>query len=359
MDVMGKMVAFIKYITDGARRVGDLYNPQVLRRRGVIWTTAVAVGTIAAVIFILFVLWSGEPPLFDVRAAALERAGGKPQKLVTGYVTTATLAKVAETMLDKPGGYFSNDVLPPTAWMDDTQNWEYGVLVQVRDLARSLRNDMSRSQSQSLEDPDLAQADPLFNFNNDSWLFPPTEGEYRKAIAHLDRYLARLSDPKNPNAQFYARADNLRDYLAVVEKRLGSLSQRLSASVGQMRYNTDLAGDTTARQSTQTPTEVMVKTPWMQVDDVFYEARGTTWALIEFLRAIEIDFNGVLRKKNAVASMRQIIRELEGTQRPVWSPMVLNGDGFGFVTNYSLIMASYIARANAAIIDLRNLLAQG
>jgi hypothetical protein len=356
---MEKISAFVQRISAGAKRLVGLYNPQVLREKGIIWTTAVVVGTVVVLVFVLFLLWGGEPAPFDVRTAALERAGGKQEKLVTGYVTTATLAKVAETLLDKPGGYFSNDILPPTAWMDDMQNWEFGVLVQVRDLARSLRNDMSRSQSQSLEDPDLAEADPLFNFNNDSWLFPPTEREYRKAIAHLDHYLARLSDPNNKSTQFYARADNLRDWLAVVEKRLGSLSQRLSASVGQVRVNTDLAGDTVAQQATRAPAEVTVKTPWLQIDDVFYEARGTTWALIEILKAIEIDFDGVLRKKNALVSLRQIIRELEGTQRPVWSPMVLNGDGFGFVTNYSLIMASYIARANAAIIDLRNLLSQG
>ena len=60
-------------------------------------------------------------------------------------------------------------------------------------------------------------------------------------------YLQRLSDTEQPQAQFFARADNLRQYLEIVEKRLGSLSQRLSASVGQVRVNTDLAGDTDAQ----------------------------------------------------------------------------------------------------------------
>ncbi len=77
------------------------------------------------------------------------------------------------------------------------------------------------------------------------------------------------------------------------------------------------------------------------------------------MRAIEIDFQEVLRKKNAVRSLQQIIRELEATQRPISSPYVLNGSDFGFFANYSLVMSSYISRANAAIIDLRNLLAQG
>ena len=151
----------------------------------------------------------------------------------------------------------------------------------------------------------------------------------------------------------------MRDWLGVVQKRLGSLSQRLSASVGQVRVNTDLAGDTGASQSTPTPSEMEVKTPWLDIDNVFYETRGSTWALIHFLQAVEIDFNDVLQKKNALVSLRQIIRELEHTQYTVWSPLVLNGKGFGFVTNYSLIMASYVSRANAALIDLSNLLAQG
>ena len=103
----------------------------------------------------------------------------------------------------------------------------------------------------------------------------------------------------------------------------------------------------------------MVKTPWTQIDDVFYEARGTSWALVHLLKAVEVDFHDILEKKNALVGLRHIIRELEGTQTPLWSPVVLNGSGFGVFANHSLVMASYISRANAAIIDLRELLSQG
>ena len=63
--------------------------------------------------------------------------------------------------------------------------------------------------------------------------------------------------------------------------------------------------------------------------------------------------------QNALISFRQIIRELESTQEPLHAPMVLNGDKFGAFANHSLVMANYISRANAAIIDLRFLLQQG
>jgi len=239
-------------------------------------------------------------------------------------------------------------------------NWEFGVLKQVRDLSRVLRNDLSMAQTTSIEDSALKKSEPAFNYDAGKWFqFPSSEKSYRNGVELLEDYLFRLSDKRQNNAQYFARADNLVDWLSVVEKRLGSLSQRLSASVGQDRINTDLAGDSSAKKSFQTPNQSQIKTPWMEIDDVFYEARGTTWALIAFFHAIEIDFESVLKNKNAVVNFKQIIRELESTQDTIWSPMVLNGSGFGLLPNYSLIMSSYISRANSAIIDLKRLLKDG
>ncbi|RLA05351.1 MAG: DUF2333 domain-containing protein [Gammaproteobacteria bacterium] len=278
---------------------------------------------------------------------------------VVGSATVLTLVKVTETLLDKRGGYISNDVLPPFIFLDDMPAWEFGVLTQVRDLARSLRNDFSRSQTQSLENPLLAEADPLLSIPHDSWMFPSSEAEYQKGIDALREFERELVQKSQLDVQFYARADNLRAWLALVQKRLGGVASQLAASVGEQRFNTDLAGDAGARQSTQVPLMETVATPWMQIDDVFYEARGTSWALLHFLKAIEIDFSSVLEKKNARASLQQIILALEGSLQPVTSPMVLNGDGFGVVANYSLTMTSYMSRANAALIELRTLMADG
>ena len=190
-------------------------------------------------------------------------------------------------------------------------------------------------------------------------MLPETEAEYLKGNRALKDYITRLGQTSSQDAQFYARADNLRIWLSEVETRLGSLSQRLSASVGKRQLDVSLAGDAAASQSTASNTEKEVKTPWTELDDVFYEARGTTWALIHLLGAIEVDFRSVLEKKNALVSLKQIIRELEPTQDPLWSPMILNGSGLGIVANHSLVMGSHISRANAAISDLRRLLTEG
>ena len=314
---------------------------------------------IAIFIFGLGAYWSDEPESFDIIATTARIAPEIDGTTTTGSYTTSSVIVAMETLLNKRGGYLSNDIMPPSIWLDNIPNWEFGVLVQVRDITRSMRNDFSRSQSQSTEDKDLIIAEPNFNFDNGSWIFPATENVYQEGTDALYEYLNRLQDPSTQDAQFYARADNLKDWLSQVGKRLGSLSQRLSASVGQTRFNTDLAGEAGAVQSTKTDKQVEVKTPWHEIDDVFYESRGAAWALVHFLKAVELDFAPTLQKKNALISLRQIIRELEGTQQPLWSPVIMNGSGFGMFANHSLVMASYISRANAAVIDLRNLLEQG
>lgn len=319
----------------------------------------VVVGLVLLMCIILTFAWGSEPDEFDVQSNVERLTEKHGIEQVTGSATVATMITMADTLLNKPGGYLSNDVMPPTVLMDNVPNWEYGALVQMRDMARTLRNSMSRSQSQSSEDAALVRAENQFYFNNDSWILPATESEYRKGIAALEDYLQRLGRPEEEDAQFYARADNVRTWLAEVETRLGSVSQRLSASVGKRQLNIALAGEAAATQSTPTAPDGRIKTPWMQLDDVFYEARGTTWALLHLLRAIEIDFEDVLKDKNALVSLQQIIRELEPTQTTLWSPVVLNGSGFGMLANHSLVMGAHISRANAAIIDLRRLLDEG
>jgi hypothetical protein len=321
------------------------------------WRRRWPLAAVATVVLLFFGFlgwwWSREPEPLWVNE---ETPDGR---MVVGYATTDTLTQVLTWLLEKPGGYLSNDIMPPGVYLDNMPSFEFGVVVQSRDLARILRSHYSRSQSQSVEDRHLIVAEPALNYTNDRWLIPSTEGKYREALEALENYRSRLIDDRPGDGQFFARADNLREWLASVEGRLGSLSQRLSASVGQVRVNTDLGGAPAGESAQPADGDVIVKTPWLEIDDVFYEARGTAWALLNFLRAAQFDFERVLEDKNAVVSLRQIIRELEEGLRPVRSPMILNGQGFGMFPNHSLVLASYLSRAHSAVVDLRDLLEQG
>ena len=316
-------------------------------------TAAVVLGVIALIIIVLGIYWSRTPKVFWVN----EFVDG--DRTVVGYSSADTLIRVASTLTEKPGGYLFNDKFPPGLYLDNMPNWEKGVLTQVKDLSRVFRNDYSRSQSQSKEDPDLVIATEKFFSESNSWLFPPTERRFREGVEAVTRYRDRLTDGDGGQAEFFARADNLREWLAEVEKRLGSLTRRLGDSVAKTRINENLAADPSAQAAREQPDVVDVRTSWFEIDDIFFEARGTAWALLHFLRAAEFDFAHVLEDKNAKASVRQVIRELEASLRPLRSPVILNGSGYGIWANHSLVMANYLARANAAVINLRELLDQG
>jgi hypothetical protein len=325
------------------QKVGDtLLDPRNNRIwKGLLWLLAILLLVDVA----LGWYWSWEPDLSEVN----RRDGA-----VAGETMAREVIHVANTLLDKPGGYLSNDMLPHRLWLDNMPSWEFGVLVQLRDVTRVMRRDMSRSQSQSQEDTFLAIAEPQFNFDAESWAMPATESEYRRGIRALENYLEALKR-QDGSAQFYARADNLNYWLNEVQNRLGSLSLSLSQSVGRTQLNTD--NDTPVGELDKE--ERFVKTSWMEIDNVFYEARGASWALVQLMRAVEVDFADVLRRKNATVSFRQMVRELEATQQSLWSPVILNGSGFGVFANHSLVMANYITRANASLVDLRKLLQEG
>ena len=315
----------------------------------------VALWSLGGFLLVMFIIgfWvSREPEVFWVNHSA------DPESAVVGFSTVDTLIRVAETLLEKNGGYITNDKLPPMLILDNIPSWELGVVNQMRDLGRVMRDDYTRSQSQSKEDEDVAIGSPQFFYNNDSWIFPTTESEYRQGIEAFSRYRARLV-ARDPDTQFYARADNLREWLAQVEKRLGSLTRRLGNSVADDIINESLAGDAAGEAAGAQPDTVRVRTSWFRIDNVFFEARGTAWALLHFFRSAEFDFAKVLADKNAEASVRQIIRELEACIAPVRAPMIMNGGGYGLTANHSLVMANYLARANAAVINLRELLDQG
>ena len=319
------------------------------KARGIKWSLGVFLSIIVLAIYALTVYWSIEPPEFDVIESARKDAGitDSTEKLPVGAVYTNTIAQLAETLLTKNGGYLSNDLFPG-AMLDNMPAWEFGALIMIRDATTALRNHFARSQSQSKENLQLAKAEPSFYFEHTSYWLPATEDEYQKGINNLRIYLQNLNDPDASSAHFFARADNLSQYLQVVEKRLGDYSHRLSASSVQKHlYN--FTNDKVS----------ISKTAWLDVDDVFWEARGATWALLHIFNAIKADFGDTLRGKAALATMLQIIHELEDSQAPILSPMILNGDGFGLFANYSLTMANYITRANAATLDLRDLMMRG
>jgi len=335
------------------------------KSKGILWFFGTLAGVTFIILFLLGAWWGMEPLPFDVREEAveyMEKSGNDHMPI--GFVYTNTLAHMAEVLMNKPGGYISNDVAPPGVFLDNIRSWEYGALVMLRDGTTALRNHFARDQSQSMEDKDLSVAEPYFYYEPNSWALPSTESEYDKGVVALHKYMQRLQNPSatQRRSQFYSRSDNLWTYLEVVIKRLGGLSTRLTASTDRFAGAAGILYDPSGRNAplnTAEKTKGVGRTPWLLIDDIFYEARGAAWALLHILQAIKVDFEDIILDKRAMNTLDNMIHALENALTPILSPMILSGDGFGMFANYSLSMANYIARANAAALDLRDLMNKG
>lgn len=315
----------------------------------------VSVGAASFVLLVVFsaigLYWDQEPELFDVRKTAVAYAGvNSTDQLTIGYTYSATLLKIADTLLDKPGGYIYNDIFPPGILIDDIQNWEKGALLALRDAMTVLRNQFSRSQSQSKENRHLAVAEPHFYYRMESWALPDSESEYRRGAEALRKYMDGLQ-AKAPDAQFFDNADNLRIYMETVLKRLGDFSLRLSASAEHYPQRT--RGDGQPRRVGPQAAS------WFAIDDAFFEARGYSWALTHIVKAVLIDCSDTIEVRNIGEQLRQITLNLDEGLEPILVPIVLNGSGYGIFANYSLTLANYLSRASGAAVDVRNLLLRG
>lgn len=321
--------------------------------------SAVALGVYLAVLVGLVVHWCKQPPTFDVTARVEQEAaalGGEPRP---GAAMVTAAIGVGETLLEKPGGFIHNDRLPPGLFLDDCPSWECGVLMALRDAVRTLRNDFTRAQTQSAENLDIKRAETRFAIDQGAWLFPAPEDEYREGIEALRDYLADLSTGRLTSGLFLPRPENLSAYLALVEKRLGHFGVRLSASIADADL-TDMLGDGAGQiLSGGMADQPLDQTPSNEVDDVFYCARGYSWAFLHFVQAFAIDFAPALEDRDAFSIVQQMERDLRRAIKPMSSPVVLNGNGYGILANHSLVIASYVGRVNASVIDLRLLLQQG
>ncbi len=288
----------------------------------------------------LGIWWSRTPAPHSVEQIPMERRGEAAfDPSARGTVTVATLASIVETLYAKPGGYLRNDLFPPGLWLDNMPHWELGVLRQAKDLARALPS-MTPGEVEELE----AAIRGLAGDGLD-WYRPATEDHLAQTVAALDRELQRLGEDP---AEGYTPGAGLPRWLADVTARLDDLALRLAAGVGSQRWLRELAIDTEA---------LPPRTPWYRIDDVFFEARGTGWALVQMLEGVQRDQADVLEAAGVTEQWERLRAELAMTQRRLWSPVILSGSGFGPFANHSLVMALHVGRARDIVAELAESLA--
>jgi len=215
--------------------------------------------------------------------------------------------ELTQIELDSFTGWTPNDYLPLTAFLDNKQNFQLGVIETIRFSVRVLRDNLSRQRTTDQIDEDVKKAFEFYSNDPNKWIFPSYEGRLKEAMQALQSYAERL---KSGNARFYPRSDNLIQLLDQYASLLGAATTSLTdENLG-----------------------------WLETDDRFYYSKGVAYAMYVEMQAVQKDFHEVLKKNDGEELTASIIRELRST----WfePTVVFNGSKDGIYANHLKNLAS-------------------
>jgi len=203
--------------------------------------------------------------------------------------------------LDSFTGWTPNDYLPLTAFLDNKQHFQLGVIETVRFSVRVLRDNLSRQRTTDQIDDDVKKAFEFYSNDPNKWIFPSYEGRLNEASQALESYAERL---KSGKARFYPRSDNLIQLLDQFASLLGGTTTSLTdENLG-----------------------------WLETDDRFFYSKGIAYAMYVEMQAVQKDFHDILKKNDGEELTAAIISELRDT----WfePTVVFNGAKDGVYANH-------------------------
>jgi len=228
----------------------------------------------------------------------------------------------------------------PGWWLDNTPNYQKGIVSAVSRVSLELRDQLGRSRGSSAVDTDLQKAagnlakEPerwIIDFDT-SWL-PTTASHtyYREAVEQLKSYNQRLAAGE---AIFERRSDNFLATLERIALDLGASSAALE------KYISSEAGGFL---------------PDFGADDLFYETKGKLFAYAVILRALEEDFAKVINDRELASIYKELLHSMESaaTLDPT---VVINGASDGTLANHLSMQGFYLLRARTQLKEVNNIL---
>jgi hypothetical protein len=238
-------------------------------------------------------------------------------------------------------GWISNDpIFLPGSLLDNMPNYQQGMLQAMRRFTLELQDQIGRSRASSSIDPDLQKAVGLLNYAPNVWLWNPSvslapaqssEAQYRAAMRALLSYNDRLTKGQ---ATFEPRADSLQATLDGIGKDLGDASSEIERQIDDNSGN------------------------WLDfnADDVFYRAKGLSYAYAIMLRDLGGDFKQIIQEKGATQIWDRLVGSLMevASLRP-W--VVVNGRPDALLQpNHLAAEGFYIQRARTQLYELIDVL---
>ncbi|MCJ9429907.1 DUF2333 family protein [Kordiimonas marina] len=230
----------------------------------------------------------------------------------------------------------------PGWWIDNTPNFQRGMIGALSRFAFELRDQIGRSRGSSSVDKDLESAAGNLAKEPDRWLIDfstsmmPTrtsDSYYREAARSLDAYNARLA---KGDAVFERRSDNLLATIDRIALDLGASSAAIERYIGEH------AGGVL---------------PDFGADDLFYQVKGQVYAYTVILTALREDFASVIKDKELSSIYDELLRSLSAAAR--LEPLVVtNGARDGVLANHLSMQGFYLLRARTQLREVSSILAK-
>lgn len=278
---------------------------------------------------------------------------------VAGGVLLQAPLQVVHSLLDKPGGYLSNDRLPPGRALDNVYYWEQGVQTAARHFSELLDSynyfiDLEEQTGPISEEARLTPVTPeeLLRANRKlrDAMTPEQAGKaeslYKDALADLAAARSRLA-PARVNI---LNNGNLRGWLDKTVRTLGELSGRLERDSQNIALA--LKPD---RYSPRRPALLAIQPLWKE-NNALYQAYGTATALTLYLRAIEISYRDQLESKGGMPMLQSALTSMEQCLPEAWTPLLLPPGGIQGLRNDIDRVQPHINQAVTALFELRQLL---
>lgn len=263
-----------------------------------------------------------------------------------GTAYAGALITMSERMLDS---WLPNDVIHPSVFLDNPQNFQLGQLEVTRYATRILRDKLSRQRTTDKIDPQADRAFTAFSNSPHAWLFPSAEQKFGDGVNALKAFSKGLAAG---TGNFHPRADNLIELLDQLASLLGGVDTRLANAPRDRR--TRLTEETAGDRYTEGETSAKVEVPWTQIDDNFYFARGVAYGVRQVLAAARWEFSEVLKLKRSHELMDNIIDELGLAD---FEPLfVLNGGRGSIFANHSLSLLATLENVRQKMVSLQAML---
>lgn len=234
----------------------------------------------------------------------------------------------------------SDPFFMPGSALDNMPNYQTGIVTAVARFTVEMTDQLGRMRGSSQIDPDLDKAGGLLRYPGDRWVWDPSNSflpqvpstqQYRAGRDALVAYNKRLAAGQ---AVFERRSDNLQALLDRMAADIGSASAIVDRHI--IEHGGDLLD--------------------FQADNIYYANKGRLYAYYLILRELGVDFQAVLREREAVNLWQQMVDTFRSaaTLQP-W--VVVNGrPDSQFLPSHVAAQGFYLLRARTQLREVRDVL---